>query len=65
MSAFLVSGSLITDENDIHDMWADPFEALRTPVANINFDNSFAICVCEHMKDIFKACLDLMTLYGF
>ena len=31
MSAFLVNGSLITDINEIRNMWADHFEALGTP----------------------------------
>ena len=31
MSAFLVNGAFITEENDIRDMWADHFEALGTP----------------------------------
>ena len=32
MSAFLVNGAFITEENDIRDMWADDFEALGTPL---------------------------------
>ena len=28
MSAFLVNGAFITEENDIRDMWPDHFEAL-------------------------------------
>ena len=31
MSAFFVNGSLITDINEIRNMWADHFEALGTP----------------------------------
>ena len=32
MSAFLVNGAFITEENEIRDMWADHFEALGTPL---------------------------------
>ena len=32
MSAFLVNGAFITEENDIRDMWACHFEVLGTPL---------------------------------
>ena len=42
MSAFLVNGSLITDINQIRNMWADHFEALGTPSESATYDNGFA-----------------------
>ena len=39
MSAFVVKCKLLTDENDIRNMWADHFEALGTPPANTSFDD--------------------------
>ena len=56
MSAFLVSGRLITNENDIRDMWADHFEALGTPTVNLNFDNEFADLISTHVQTIFQNC---------
>ena len=58
MSAFLVNGRLITNENDIRDMWADHFEALGTPTVNLNFDNALSgpltyekvASVCSNLK---------------
>ena len=32
MNAFVVEGKLLTDENDIRNMWIDHFEALGTPL---------------------------------
>ena len=32
MRAFLVNGALLTEENDIRDMWAGHFKALGTPL---------------------------------
>ena len=56
MSAFLVNGRLITNENDIRDMWADHFEALGTPTINLNFDNEFADLILTHVQTIFQNC---------
>ena len=54
MSAFLVNGALITEENDIRDMWADHFEALGTPTVSLNFDNEFANSISTHIQNIFQ-----------
>ena len=58
MSAFLVNGSLITDINEIWNMWADHFEALGTPSESATYDNGFATLVSAHVKDTVEACLD-------
>ena len=58
MSAFLVNGSLITDINEIRNMWADHFEALGTPSESATYDNGFAALVSAHVKETVEACLD-------
>ena len=58
MSAFLVNGSLITDINEIRNMWADHFEALGTPLESATYDNGSAAQVSAHVKETFEACLD-------
>ena len=58
MSAFLVNGSLITDINEIRNMWADHFEALGTPSESATYDNSFGALVSAHVKETVEACLD-------
>ena len=58
MSAFLVNGSLITDINEIRNMWADHFEGLGTPSESATYDNGFAAQVSAHVKETFEACLD-------
>ena len=57
MSAFLVNRSLVTDKTAIRNMWADHFEALGTPSANLNFDNDFAVRVSTRVKEILEHCL--------
>ena len=57
MSAFLVNGSLVTDKTAIRNMWADHFEALGTPSANLNLENDFAVRVCTRVKEILEHCL--------
>ena len=54
MSAFLVNGAFITEENDIRDMWADHFEVLGTPTVSFNFDNEFANSISTHVQNIFQ-----------
>ena len=54
MSAFLVNGSLVTDKTAIRNMWADHFETLGTPSANLNFDNDFAVRVSTRVKEILE-----------
>ena len=58
MSAFLVNGSLITDINEIRNIWADHFEALGTPSESPTYDNGFAALVSAHVKETVEACLD-------
>ena len=57
MGAFLINGSLVTDKTAIRNIWADHFEALGTPSANLNFDNDFAVRVSTHVKEILEHCL--------
>ena len=52
MSAFLVNGELITDKNEIRNMWADHFEALGTLSSNTNYDK-----VTTSVKEIFESCI--------
>ena len=58
MSAFLVNGAFITEENDIRDMWADNFEVLGTPTVSLNFDNEFANLISTHIQNIFQNCIN-------
>ena len=58
MSAFLANGSLITDINQIRNMWAGHFEALGTPSESATYDNGFAAQVSANVKETFEACLD-------
>ena len=58
MSAFLIAGKMITDKNDIREMWAEHFEKLGTPSTNTNFDSVFldrvGASVQEFMQNIKK-----------
>ena len=47
----------VTDKTAIRNMWADHFEALGTPSANLNFDNDFAVRVSARVKEILEHCL--------
>ena len=47
----------VTDKTAIRNMWADHFEALGTPSANLNFDNDFAVRVSTRVKEILEQCL--------
>ena len=58
MTAFLVNGAFITEENDIRDMWADHFEVLGTPTVTFNFDNEFANSISTHVQNIFQNCIN-------
>ena len=53
MSAFLVGGKLITDENSIRNMWADHFEFLGKPSSNANFDSNFLARVAITVQELF------------
>ena len=58
MSAFLVNGAFITEENDIRDMWANHIEVLGTPTVSLNFDNEFANSTSTHVQNIFQNCIN-------
>ena len=58
ISAFLVNGDFITEENDIRDMWADHFEVLGTRTVSLNFDNEFANSISTHIQNIFENCIN-------
>ena len=53
MSAFVVNGELLTDENKIRDMWADHFEALGSPseieTSDKDFFNKVSVSVRESL----------------
>ena len=40
-SYFFIDGKMITDKNDIREMWAEHFEKLGAPSTNTNFDSVF------------------------
>ena len=58
MSAFLVDGKMITDKGEIRDMWADQFEALVTPLAEMGFDDNFCARITNRVKEIFEICVE-------
>ena len=58
MSAFLVNGVFITEENDTRDMWADHFEVLGTPTVSFNFDNEFANSISTRVQNVFQNCIN-------
>ena len=58
MHAFLVEGKLLSDVDQIRDMWANYFEALGTPFASSNFDNDFYDRVTTHVHGIFINCTE-------
>ena len=52
MNAFLIDGKLITDKNDMCDMWANHFEDLRKP----SFDYDFFDRVATRVRNFFASC---------
>ena len=58
MHAFLVEGKLLSDVDQIRDMWANHFEALGTPFTSSNFDNDFYDRVTTHVQGIFINCTE-------
>ena len=56
MTAFLIDGKIITDKNQILDMWADHFDALGTPSVSARYDNDFCTRIATSVKDIFTSC---------
>ena len=53
MNAFLIDGKLITDKNDIRDMWANYFEDLGKPSVSPSFDDDFSDRVTTRVRNIF------------
>ena len=51
MSAFVVNGELLTDKNEIRDMWADHFEALESPSEIETFDKDFFNKVSDSVRE--------------
>ena len=56
MSAFLADGKMINNKNDIHEMWAEHFEKLGTPLTNTNFDSAFLDRVSASVKEFLTSC---------
>ena len=54
MSAFLVNGAFITEENDIRDMWADHFEVLGTPLLALILTTNLPIRFQLMFRTFFK-----------
>ena len=48
MSAFLVDGKMITDKNDIREIWVEHFKKLGTPSTNTNFDSKLEPSSGQH-----------------
>ena len=63
MSTFLVNGSLITDINQIRNMWADHFEALGTLSESATYDNGLPLKFLSMLRRLLKHVL--MTLGVF
>ena len=51
ISVFLVNGRMITDKNDIRDMWAGHFEELGPPDLHKDYDNNFAACISGYVAN--------------
>ena len=55
LNAFLVNGALITEENDIPDMWASHFEEFRNPTVSLNLTTNIlhrvvkALFICNYL----------------
>ena len=49
---------MITDKNDIRDMWDDHFEELDTPDLHMDYNNNFAARVSAYVANFCKTCLD-------
>ena len=56
MSAFLIDGKMITDKNNIREMWAEHFEKLGTPSTNTNFDSVFLDRVSASVQEFMTSC---------
>ena len=56
MSMFLIDGKMITDKNDIREMWAEDFEKLGTPSTNTNFDSVFLDRVSASVQKFVTSC---------
>ena len=56
MNAFLIGGKLITDENDVLDIWANHFEDLGKPSVSPSFDLDFSYRAATHVRNIFVLC---------
>ena len=52
----LTDGKLVTDKNDIRDMWANHFEYLGKPSVSPSFDCDFSDRVANHVRNIFASC---------
>ena len=56
MRAFLIDGKMITDKNNIREMWAEHFEKLGTPSTNTNFDSVFLDRVGASVQEFITSC---------
>ena len=56
MNAFLIDEKLITDKNDIRDMWANHFEDLGKPSVSPSFDHDFFDRVATRVRNISASC---------
>ena len=56
MSVFLVDGKMITEKNDIREMWAEHFEELGAPSTNTNFDSAFLDRVSASFQEFVMSC---------
>ena len=56
MSAFFIDGKMITDKNDIREMWTDHFEKLGTPSTNTTFDSVFLDRISASVQQFVTSC---------
>ena len=56
VSAFLVDGKMITDKNNIREMWAEHFEKLGTPSTNTDFDSAFLDRISSSVQKFLTSC---------
>ena len=47
---------MITDKNDVREMWAEHFEKLGTPSTNTKFDSAFLDRVSASVQEFVTSC---------
>ena len=63
MNAFLTDGKLITDKNDIRDMWANHVEGSGKPSVSPSFNHDFFDQVTTRVRNVFCIMSKRTALY--